>query len=198
MGRVKGNVDLKWKCQKAQYSQWIYARHQRRQEMMPDREKWEWRCTFKKKREKGGKCLLVRTEITQTKSLNALKQDHMHFVTSVVILYTPQPPPYVFFLLPLPPSNMATLSVVLWIYNVGEVMLHWYQITATNQPNYTGCTTDYLQDGWNEINAICLSLRTTIISTSACAFFKNMWKKSDLEEWTWSWNESSHSLDVHI
>lgn len=167
MGRVKGNVDLKRKCQKAQYSQWIYAHHQRRQEMMPDRGKWEWRCTLKK-REKGGKWLHVRTEITQSKSLNGLKQDHMQFVTSVVILYTPQPPPYVFFLLPLPPSNMATLSVVLWIYNVGEVMLHWYQITATKQPNYTGCNTDYLQDGGNEINAICLSWCTTINSTSAC------------------------------
>lgn len=53
MGRVKGNVDLKRTCQKAQYSQWIYARHQRRQEMMPDREKWEWRCTLKKKTRKG-------------------------------------------------------------------------------------------------------------------------------------------------
>lgn len=66
-----------------------------------------------KKGEKGGKWLHVRIEITQTKRLNGLKQDHMHFVTSVVILYTPQPPPYVSFLLPLPPSNMATLSLVL-------------------------------------------------------------------------------------
>lgn len=108
--------------------------------------KREWRCTLQK-REKGGKWLHVKTEIIQTKSLNSPKQDHMHILITVVILYTPQPPPYMFFSsLLLTPSNMATLSVVLWIYNVGEVMLHWYQIIVSNQPNYTGCTTDYLQE----------------------------------------------------
>lgn len=39
----------------------------------------------------------------------------------------------------------------------------WWLVShhSSNQPHYTGCTTDHLRDGENEANAICASLRTT-------------------------------------
>lgn len=57
MGRVKGNVDLKRRCRKARNSQRVYARHQRRQEIMPDRANENEGVLYKNEKREGNGCM---------------------------------------------------------------------------------------------------------------------------------------------
>lgn len=159
-GNVQRNVGMSvWSehggiCQKHNLtSGWLCERHQKRQGNWARGEDEKTRISIKnREREITMQWLLWRSVWRQ-------KPGRMRFCVQcgccVDVAYTPQPPPWhillgrfaspLYFL---PPSNMATISVVLWIYNIRVMVVVVLLLLSNHSTQWTqGCSINHLQGG---------------------------------------------------